>query len=96
MYADILTIIFNYVTQAEVEDVSDAGKLQKLFDITKVIMKSKNDAVEETIQESEKEIKDAQKKGMPSALLFNVCNFLLSLKILLSFRYTVFEKIRRF
>ncbi|XP_061195068.1 centrosomal protein of 290 kDa-like isoform X3 [Saccostrea echinata] len=44
------------------EDESDTGKLQKLFDVSRVIMKAKNEACEEIMEEYEKEVKASKKK----------------------------------
>lgn len=52
------------------EDVSEPGKLQKLFEVSKLVMKAKHESVEETIEEFEKETKKSQKKGLLS-LFFN-------------------------
>uniref|UniRef100_K1PYW1 Centrosomal protein of 290kDa coiled-coil region domain-containing protein n=1 Tax=Magallana gigas TaxID=29159 RepID=K1PYW1_MAGGI len=44
------------------EDESDAGRLQKLFDVSRVIMKAKNESCEEIMEEYEKEVKASKKK----------------------------------
>lgn len=44
------------------EDESDSGRLQKLFDVSRVIMKAKNESCEEIMEEYEKEVKASKKK----------------------------------
>ncbi|OWF51997.1 centrosomal protein of 290 kDa-like [Mizuhopecten yessoensis] len=43
-------------------DQSDPEKLRKLFEVSKVVMKTKHESIEETIQMFEKETAEAQKK----------------------------------
>ncbi|XP_056015074.1 centrosomal protein of 290 kDa-like [Ostrea edulis] len=44
------------------EDESNAGRLQKLFDVSRVIMKNKHESCEEIMEEYEKEVKASKKK----------------------------------
>lgn len=59
---DSLTCFF-LLKQFNPEDESDAGRLQKLFDVSRVIMKAKNESCEEIMEEYEKEVKSSKKKG---------------------------------
>ncbi|CAC5417989.1 unnamed protein product [Mytilus coruscus] len=45
-----------------VDDVAETGKLQKLFDVAKVVMKSKHEAMEEEAKEAATKDKQAQSK----------------------------------
>ena len=53
-----------FLIQFSAEDESNAGKLQKLFDVSRVIMKTKHESCEEIMEEYEKEVKSSKKKGM--------------------------------
>ena len=44
-------------------DVDDVGKLKQLFNVTKAVMKSRHEQVEEAMDEMEKEAKVTKKKG---------------------------------
>lgn len=49
------------------EDESDTGRLQKMFDVSRVIMKAKNESCEEIMREYEKEVKANVKQKMTMA-----------------------------
>lgn len=59
---------FFLMNQFNPEDESDAGRLQKLFDVSRVIMKAKNESCEEIMEEYEKEVKSSKKKGWSRSL----------------------------
>ena len=44
----------------------DVGKLKQLFKVTKAVMKSRHEQVEEIMDEMEKETKSTKKKGQRS------------------------------
>lgn len=52
------------ILQYNPEDESNAGRLQKLFDVSRVIMKNKHESCEEIMEEYEKEVKASKKKGL--------------------------------
>lgn len=64
---------FLLLNQFNPEDESDAGRLQKLFDVSRVIMKAKNESCEEIMEEYEKEVKASKKKGWSRSLRQKVC-----------------------
>lgn len=49
------------------EDESDTRRLQKLFDVSRVIMKAKNELCKEIMEEFEKEVKANVKQNMAMA-----------------------------
>lgn len=71
---------FFLLIQFNPEDESDSGRLQKLFDVSRVIMKAKNESCEEIMEEYEKEVKASKKKGGSRSLEKKSLKIVLSLK----------------
>lgn len=61
---DSLTSFFQF----NPEDESDTRRLQKLFDVSRVIMKAKNESCEEIMEEFEKEVKANVKQSRSRSL----------------------------
>lgn len=67
--------VFFLLIQFNPEDESDTGRLQKLFDVSRVIMKAKNESCEEIMEEYEKEVKASKKKGGSRSLREKIMSY---------------------